>query len=344
MKDQNEQINISAVLHRVLKRKRTLAIAMGIALVLACGYIFPEPRYYMCSVDLAPELGDMSQMGGGLSDIASSMGINVGGTMLSDAIMPEFYPKLMKSNSFIVRLIGCPVKTADGSISTDYYTYLKNYQKKNPIMKPVGAIKKLFKKKPKAVPRGHKLDPFHLTKEEDDVFKVIRSKIKCSVDKKTNLITIMVKDQDPLVAATMANQTSEQLKDFISQYRTSKARKDQDYYKTLTDKAKRDYEASRRLYGQYADANTDVMLESYKLKLEDLENDMQLKFNNYSALNTQYQAAKAKVQEKTPVFTSVTTASVPLKPAGPKRMIFVLGVLFVTFLGTSVYVARDLIF
>jgi uncharacterized protein involved in exopolysaccharide biosynthesis len=211
-------------------------------------------------------------------------------------------------------------------------------------MKPVGAIKKLFKKKPKAVPRGHKLDPFHLTKEEDDVFKVIRSKIKCSVDKKTNLITIMVKDQDPLVAATMANQTSEQLKDFISQYRTSKARKDQDYYKTLTDKAKRDYEASRRLYGQYADANTDVMLESYKLKLEDLENDMQLKFNNYSALNTQYQAAKAKVQEKTPVFTSVTTASVPLKPAGPKRMIFVLGVLFVTFLGTSVYVARDLIF
>lgn len=344
MKEQNDQINIAAVLHRILGRKRTFAITMGIALLLACGYIFPVPRYYVCSVDLAPEIGDMGQMGGGLSDIASSMGINVGGNMLSDAIMPEFYPKLMKSNSFIVRLIGCPIKTADGSISTNYYTYLRKYQKSNPVMKPIGAIKRLLSKKTKMTPHKHKLDPFHLTKEEDDVFKIIRSKIKCSVDKKTNLITIMVKDQDPVVAATMANQTSEQLKNFISQYRTSKARKDQEYYKGLTDKAKREYEASRRLYGQCADANTDVMLESYKLKLEDLENDMQLKFNNYSALNTQYQAAKAKVQEKTPVFTSVTTASVPLRPAGPKRMIFVIGVLFFTFLGTSVYVSRDLIF
>jgi hypothetical protein len=53
------------------------------------------------------------------------------------------------------------------------------------------------------------------------------------------------------------------------------------------------------------------------------------------------EAAKAKIQERTPSFTTLKSASVPIKPAGPKRMLFVLGmVLLATFI-TSLYVARD---
>ena len=73
-------------------------------------------------------------------------------------------------------------------------------------------------------------------------------------------------------------------------------------------------------------------------KKEDLENDMQLKFNTYSTLTMQYQAALAKVQERTPAFTILQGASVPIRPAGPKRMIFVAVMLFLTFIGTSVYI------
>ena len=116
------------------------------------------------------------------------------------------------------------------------------------------------------------------------------------------------------------------------------------YYKELTAKAKHTYEKARQAYGSYADANMEIMLESFKSKKDDLENDMQLKFNAYSTLNTQLQAAIAKVQEKTPVFTVVTNATVPLKPAGPKRMMFVAGMLFLAFIITTVYVSRDLIF
>ena len=67
------------------------------------------------------------------------------------------------------------------------------------------------------------------------------------------------------------------------------------------------------------------MLESYRAKQTDLENDMQLKYNTYTTLMTQYQMAKAKVQERTPAFTLVQGAAVPIKPAGPKRMLFVAG-------------------
>ena len=65
---------------------------------------------------------------------------------------------------------------------------------------------------------------------------------------------------------------------------------------------------------------------------------MQLKYNNYTAMVTQYQAAKAKVQERTPAFTMIKGSSVPIKPSGPKRMIFVLIMLILSFFGTAGYI------
>ena len=74
--------------------------------------------------------------------------------------------------------------------------------------------------------------------------------------------------------------------------------------------------------------------------MEDLENDMQLKFNTYTNLNNQLQAAKAKVQERTPVFTILKGAAVPIKPAGPKRIIFVGVITLLTFIGTAIWIVR----
>jgi uncharacterized protein involved in exopolysaccharide biosynthesis len=56
---------------------------------------------------------------------------------------------------------------------------------------------------------------------------------------------------------------------------------------------------------------------------------------------TQLEAAKAKVLERTPVFTVIKGADVPIKPAGPKRMLFVAGMLLLTFIGTSAYILLD---
>lgn len=97
------------------------------------------------------------------------------------------------------------------------------------------------------------------------------------------------------------------------------------------------------MYGAYSDANTDVILASMKSKQEDLENDMQLKFNAYNAMMTQYQAAKAKVQERTPAFTVVQGAAVPIKPSGPKRMLFVACMIFLAFFILSIYSIKDLL-
>ena len=67
---------------------------------------------------------------------------------------------------------------------------------------------------------------------------------------------------------------------------------------------------------------------------------MQAKYNIYTAMSTRLEAAAAKVQESTPAFTELKNATVPIKPAGPKRMIFVAVMLFLATYGTIIHLYR----
>ena len=292
------------------------------------------PRYYKSSVNLVPESSGNSIAGGSLGALASSFGLGsltkMGG---DDAIYSEIYPDLLNSNDFILKLMPVNIQTKDGTLKCSYYDYMFKHQKSSPWMFAKGWIiaKVNSMIKPKGPNRKKELDIFNLTEMQNDVFENVKGKIKCNVDKKTGVISIIVEDQDPLVAATMAKETCKKLQEFIIDYRTSKARVDYEYYKKLCDEAKQSYERIRQTYGNYADANTDVVLTSYKSKTEDLENEMQLRYNVYTTLSTQLNMAQAKLQEATPAFTIITSASVPQKPAGPKRLIVAVAMMILAF-------------
>jgi uncharacterized protein involved in exopolysaccharide biosynthesis len=109
----------------------------------------------------------------------------------------------------------------------------------------------------------------------------------------------------------------------------------------LTIEAKHNYEKARQRYATFADGNVNIALQSVRLKSEEMESEMELLFNNYTNLNNQLQAAKAKIQERTPAFTILKGAAVPLKPAGPKRSLFVFFMLILSAIVTTIIITRD---
>lgn len=338
-KKQPEVIDLRVVMSKIWKNKKLFYKTLPIAFVLSCIYILSIPRYYTSDVKLAPEL-DNGISGGTLGDIASSLGFDISTAQTSDAISPLLYPDLMEDNKFVTNLFGIQVATKDGEVKDNYYNYLKKHQKKTWWSYLIGWVKNLFPKDDNGQGAKGELDPYHLSKKDNNLVEKIRDNIKLSIDKKTGVITINVTDQDPIICKTIADTLMTRLQDFITEYRTNKARVDVEYYKKLTAEAKQEYEKARQRYGSYADANMDIVLESYRAKRDDLENDMQLKFNAYTTMNAQLQAAMAKVQERTPAFTVVKGAAVPVKPAGPKRMIFVAAMLILTFIGTAFHLVR----
>ena len=262
----NEQkkdvIDLTEVWKLLKTKKKVFFIVLPIVFVLSCLYIFPQPRYYRCSVKLAPE-ATSENVAGGLSSLASQFGVNLGGAT---------------------------------------------------------------------------------QKKDSELLDQIKANISCDVDKKTEVITIKVEDQDPLICATMADSVRNHLQTFITKYRTNKARVDVEHYEKLAKQSKREYEYCVREYSAYCDANQDVMLQSFISKRDELENEMQLKFNAYSAMRTQLEAMRAKLQEKTPAFTTIESATVPVKPAGPKRIIFIFGMCFLATFVTALWLARKQLF
>ena len=240
-----KSLDLRLLLSMLIKRKKVFFIVWPVTFLLSCIIIFPEPRYYECEVALAPETAG-ENIAGGLSSVASSFGINLGGTG-SDAIYPSLYPDLMTSNDFVVSLFDIQVTTEDGEISTDYYTYLTKYQKKNVVRQPFddakNAIFNLFSSSEKSTSGDYRLiDPFKLSEYDYNLVESVKNKVFCSVDKKTDVISITVQDQDRLICATMADSVRVRLQDFITKYRTSKAWLDVKHYQALTDSTKKEYE------------------------------------------------------------------------------------------------------
>ena len=315
-------INIVEVVRILLADRKKICIYSFVAGLTGVLLAFGTPKTYKSTVMLAPE-----ESGGGFSGSISSLAAMVGMNMkigqTGDALYPEIYPDLMQSTRFIVDLFSVKVTTQKSHKTYTYQEYMERHQKLGITDYPMAFIANIIEsimKDPKPKP-GHRPDPFCLTKKEDEVLKSIKGNIDCSVDKKTNVITIVVEDQDPLIAATMADSIQQHLQWAITDYRTKKARVDLEYMNKLYEEASQQYRKARQKYASFGDANSKVVLQSVQSQLDDLENEMQLKYNIYTQVVEQFQLAKAKVQERTPAFTIVQNATVPIKHSSRPKIV-----------------------
>ena len=330
-----EKKDITLILiNELLKDKKKIAIYTFIFGVIGVIISFGIPRIYKSNVILAPETSNNNGFTGSISSLASMVGMdmNLGG---DDAIYPEIYPDLMASSDFIIKLFPIKVTSLDGKIKDiSYYQYLKKHTKSPWWTLPLDGINRLiesFKDDGENASKEDIINPFMLTKKQQGIVGRIRKDISCQVDKKTNVINITVTDQDPLIAATMADSVKNRLQVFITAYRTNKARNDQVYMEKLFAEAKCQYDKARQLYASYSDANQELLLQSYKAKQEDLENEMQLKYDIYTQVSQQLQLTKAKVQERTPAFTVVQSAMVPIRHSNKPKIMYLLAFMIIGF-------------
>lgn len=321
------------------KHKKQYYLVLGITFILAIIYLFSIPNFYQSRVKLAPELSRSSSSNSLLS-LANSFGMKIGtGTSSAEALFPTLYPELVSSTDFKTSLFPIQVHKKDSARVMTYYDYLLNEQKypwwSQAISGTLSFLISLIST-PKEVDNTH-LDPFQLTKQQKAIADAIGNNVACDVDAKTLVISISVTDQDPLICATIADSVKNRLQQFITDYRTRKARVDLEYNQKLYRETKLRYERARQAYAAFADANQDVILESVRSKRADLENEMQIQYNAYTQVAAQLTSASARVQEETPAFTTIQRATVPVKKAGPHRAKKLLIFLFLAFIGTTIW-------
>lgn len=332
-KKDNKPIDFASIVKKLWPHRKKYCYVLPITLIVTYLIMVCIPRYYKCTVSLAPEVNGIN-VSGSLSSLASSFGL--GGSLAKmnsqDAISSEIYPDVIKSKNFIAELMTVSIQPKNANTKCSYYTYLRDKQKDAWWNWMANTIKEWIKPTPKDLYNGtEKIDIFGLTKTQSDVFKSAQDKIDCTIDKKTDIISIEIKDQDPIVCATMADSACQKLQKFIVDYRTNKARIDYEYYHKLCKESEAEYNKAMHRYASFTDAYHNPVLASYSTKETTLENDMQSSYQLYTSIKTQMQAAQAKLQEATPAFTVIESASIPIKPAGPKRMIISILMMILSF-------------
>lgn len=317
---------------------------------------FSIPKEYTASVTLALESKGGRSVSGGMAALAGMAGINLGTSSTSDAISPGLYPDIVKSIPFSIEMFDVNVIDKEGKLNTTLYKYLRDNQKQpwwgyitaapfQALGWVVNAIKGDEKNEKNGESNQKKVDSFRLTPEQSGIIGTLSSRISLEIDDNTSVIKISSTMQDPLIAATVTNEVMEKLQNYITTYRTNKARKDLEFTQKLYEENMESYHKAQQEYAAYMDRNQNVSLRSAQTQQERLRNEMELAFNVYNQTAQQLQMAKAKVQEDTPVFTVVEAATVPLRASKPSKVMILIGFVFLAGVGSSGWIlfGKDLV-
>jgi len=338
---ENDELEIDwmDILRRVIAIRKTLYKAAGIGLVLGIIIALSTPKQYTVSVTLAPEMGSDSKSGGLASLASSFLGSGSMGNS-PDALNAALSSEIVSSTPFLLELFDTRVQTLDGELDTTLVAYLDEQRGSwmgavlaAPGM-AIGFVKGLFTEETDTVAT---LNPFQLTKEENQKVESLRKNILADIDKKTGITTLSVTLQDPKVTAMVADSVVTKLQQYIINYRIAKAKEDCSYLEQLYKERQQEYYDAQQRYAQYVDANKSLVLQSVRTEQERLQNDMNLAYQVYSQVAQQLQVARAKIQEEKPVFAVVEPATVPLQPSGTSRKVIIMGITFTTILVIGVW-------
>ena len=279
------------------------------------------PRTYVSEAVVAPEIMTRSTLGG-ISSLASLAGINTNTMALTDAMHPDMYPEIIHSSNFFLDLFDMPVtvETKDSLVHTDLYDYMAHYNKApwwgyvlGAPKIALNAVKMLFTKKVEAEEaEGYAtVDSLRLTKQQEKVIKALSHSVNASVNKRTYVLSLKVRTQDPLISAQLVNATVDNLQKFVTTYRTEKARENVDYFQMIYDETKANYLSAQRAYTYYLDSHQGVVTRSSQAYAQQLQNEANLRYQMYNQTAQNLLTAQAKVQQEAPVLVVIQPGIAP---------------------------------
>ena len=324
--EQEDEIDIMEYVAKLWKHRKMIILWCCVGALIGLVVGFSLPATYKAGATLAPETE--TKTGSGVSSIASMMGVNLNNSV--DAISFEMYPDVVHSTPFIVGLFDTPVQfeRKDSVITTTLIDYMLEYQKSpwwTPIMEApfkvlAWCISLISPAEEEDEAQGTALrNPSNLNKKERGVVSFFAQNLLVNVDKKSGKTQVELEMQDPLVVYTVVQAAMDHLKEYMSDYRTSKVRQDVANLTTICEQRKADYYAAQQAYAKYIDANKNVILQSANAERERLQQEMNLAYQVYSQVATQLEGARIKEQEAKPVFAILEPAVIPNLKAGPSK-------------------------
>ena len=339
--DSEITIDISKIFKVIGKHKWIILIATILFTGVGVFIAINTPNEYISQVTILPEL-ESKDAAGGLSkfkSLAGLAGVDLGSLSSSEAVRPDLYPNILQSTPFLMDVMAMKIYAYKYKQTLAMSRFLAENNKRELATKIFGESEEKEDKdaiiiNPKDIP----LETIRLDKKQDELIKDLQKRVGATLDKKTGVINITVKMQDPVVAATIVRYAQDYLTEYVVKYRTEKTKKDIIFLNERLSEAKRRYDNALYAYSSYQDRNKGLFLNIAKDEGKKLQYEVDLSYNLYAELAKQLEEAKIKVHRETPIFKVLEPAQIPVKKSEPKRAVMVLGFAFLGLILGLVYV------
>jgi uncharacterized protein involved in exopolysaccharide biosynthesis len=304
-----------------LRRRWGRVLLVALPLVLFGMYVaLTAPEEFITETRILPEFQAKSAAGlKRFSALAELAGINLEGVGQTEAVRPDLYPDILTSTPFVLALLRQPVSDRAGQT---YPTLLAR------LTAPATTWFGAEDPKPTdfaALLRAVPGQPLPLSKTQAGFLKDLKKRVVAEIDKQSGILVLKVKMPDPLVAAQVAQYATRYLSEYVIGYRTDKARQDLGFLAARQAESKRRYESALMAYSQYRDRNKYVVTQTAMLDEKQLESALGVSRELYNNLTLQYEQARLRVQEATPVMKVLEPPTVPVTRSEPARTTLVLG-------------------
>ena len=129
---------------------------------------------------------------------------------------------------------------------------------------------------------------------------------------------------DPNVAATVAALAMKYLTNYVTTYRTEKARQDSAFYNGQVNAVRSRYRQAQLAVFQYNDHHKNIVMLSTTMDRHLMEAELTIAQTVYTELAHQFEQAKLRVRARTPIFKVLEPPGVPLNRLSPRRTMIVL--------------------
>lgn len=355
--EENEGIDIKALLCNLWSGRKTIFITLGIFVALGLLSALTMKRTYSVTTVMVPQTG--SAKGSGLGDLAALAGFDLGGSSNSSELSPLVYPQIVNSVPFRLKLMHTPMhyQKCDTMISMFDYAMgefekptVMDYVIKYTIGLPgviIGAIAGEKKVEPIVVPSSSSDSansapkPVVVSPNEQLLLKSFGQVLSLDVDKKEGTITLTAHGLEPIQTAELALHAQQLLQEEVTRLRVEKSQSELNYIQDRYYEAK---EEAERLQGALAgttDRFQDVVTTTANVGKERLRSKYNVANTIYLEMAKQLEQAKMQVKKDMPIFAVIQPVTVPMEPDNSRAKTVIVWTFLGFVLGCGIVLGKD---
>ena len=350
--EENEGIDIKAIMVKLWDGRKTILITLGIFIVLGVVSALTMKRTYTVSTVMVPQTG--SSKSSGLSSLASLAGFDMG-INSSGELSPLAYPQIMSSVPVQLKLMHTPMHfdKCDTMISMLDYA-LAEYEKPTVM----DNVKKYTIGLPGVIMHaivGDKKDdevvvpesgddtprPVVVSQDEYKMMESFKNILSLAVDKKEGMITLTTHGREPLQTAELALHAQQLLQDEVTRMQMEKSQSELDYIQARFDEAKADAERLQGALAGTTDKYQNLVTTSATVGKQRLQTKYNVANTIYMELAKQLEQAKMQVKKDMPVFAVIQPVTIPMKPDNSRAKTVVIWTFLGVLLGCGIVLIKD---